>query len=297
MRLDAESRAVLGSARIGMLALAAGRFPLVNPAAFSYADGSVWMTTSRFAAKVGMTRRNPRAAFLVEGDGRTVLLQGVLEVYDLRSIAGGVRALLEGPSIALGMAGYAAKNAAFIGGYLVDAPGIPAEWWPHNRVVMRLRPSRARVMSADFAVPRRKQPVPVAPRVVSKAVQGASVGYLCWVPAAGFPNLATVMWGRDGDDMLAWLPSALGSPPVGTPGALVAEYHHPFRARRMAGVCLRGPLEADPSAAASIGDRYGVDFHAGTPLRLRTRRVTWWQGFQVTTRAVVQGRGQAPVSS
>ena len=36
------------------------RLPLVNPAAFSFVSGSVWMTTSRFAAKNTFARKDPR---------------------------------------------------------------------------------------------------------------------------------------------------------------------------------------------------------------------------------------------
>lgn len=275
-----------------MLALAGGRQPLINPAVFNYADGSIWMTTSRFAAKIGIARRNPKASFLVAGDDRSVLFQGLLEVYDLRSVAGGVRALLGGPALALGMAGYAAKNSAFIGGYLVDIAGIPAEWWPHNRVVMRLRPRRVRTMRLEPVAPRRRSPIPLVPRAVSSAVSGMATGYLAWAQPDGHTNMAPVMWAIDGRDGLAWLPGALGGPQAATPAALVIEYHHPFRARRMIGACLRGEIAPDPAAVAPIADRYRVDIQGGTPLRLITRRATYWQGFEVATRAVPQREAQ-----
>src|SRR5207237_382818 len=88
VRLGADSGRLLGSARIGRLALHAGRFPLVNPAAFVYQGDSIWITSSRFAAKFALARRDPRASFLVTGSGRSVELQGLLEPYDLRSVAG-----------------------------------------------------------------------------------------------------------------------------------------------------------------------------------------------------------------
>src|SRR5439155_409334 len=120
-RPGGRSRDRLGSARIGMLAFSAGagRPPLVNPAAFNYSAGSIWITTSRFAAKLQLARRDPRAAFLVDARGESLLLQGLLDVYDLRSLSGQLRAALSGPAFAWSLTGYALKNASFVGGYLL----------------------------------------------------------------------------------------------------------------------------------------------------------------------------------
>src|SRR5205823_15125257 len=82
VRLNKEASALLGRARIGMLVLRSGRTPLVNPAAFSYTSGALWMTTSRFAAKTVLARRDPRAAFFVDGGARAVVLRGTMEVFD-----------------------------------------------------------------------------------------------------------------------------------------------------------------------------------------------------------------------
>ncbi|HEY8841402.1 MAG TPA: hypothetical protein VIO80_12315, partial [Candidatus Dormibacteraeota bacterium] len=109
MRLNSEARAVLGHTPIGMLALRAGRLPLVNPAVFHFASGSLWMTTSRYAAKILSAKRDPRAAFLVDGGSKALLLRGHLEVYDPLSVSSQVNAMLEGPGYFLGMAGYALK--------------------------------------------------------------------------------------------------------------------------------------------------------------------------------------------
>src|SRR5260370_40559934 len=72
MRLTSDARAILGQGPIGMLALRAGRLPLVNPAVFSCASRSPWMTTSRFAAKTMLAPSDPRAAVLVAGRARPV---------------------------------------------------------------------------------------------------------------------------------------------------------------------------------------------------------------------------------
>jgi len=292
MRLDSEQRALLSAAQIGMLAIG-GRLPLVNPAAFHFGGGSLWMTTSRHAAKLTLARRDPRAAFLVTPDPRGrahgVLMQGLLEAYDPRSPGSQLRAMLQGPGFALNLAGYALKNAAFIGGYLLDLASIPAEWWPHNRVLLRLVADQVTLvppLTPPAAAPGR---VPGAPAQVAHAVERHRTAQLCWL-SAGRPVMASAAWTLDGSDALAWLPAHVPRPPRdGAPAALVIEHHHPFRATRMLGLCLRGRLRVEPPARAAIAGRYGMPPpEDGTALRLEPARLTWWRGFEVRTQAVTR---------
>lgn len=287
MRLDSESRQLLGAARIGMLALGTGTTPVVNPAAFVHSGDSVWMTTSRFAAKLGMARRDPRASFLVVRGERSVLIQGVLDAYDPRSLSGALRAAMDGPRFALSMAGYALKNAAFIGGYMVDITGVPREWWPHNRVVLRLRGHHARVLVEGTAAARRSDRLMGPPASVQKGVERASQAIACWLQrGAHGPQMVPALWAADGADTLVWVPEGVPHPPGGAAGAVVVEYHHPFRATRMLGACPRGRFEADGGARPEIEGRYQIELGEGAGFRLRTRRVTWWRGFEVSTSAV-----------
>jgi hypothetical protein len=298
MRLDSEQRALLSAARIGMLALG-GRLPLVNPAAFHFGGGALWMTTSRHAAKLTLARRDPRAAFLVTPEDRSadhgVLLQGLLEAYDPRSPGSQVRAALHGPGFALNLAGYAVKNAAFIGGYLLDLASIPQEWWPHNRVLLRLVADRITLVEPIAPPPAVPARVPDAPAAVAHAVERHRTAQLCWL-SGGRPLLAPVAWALDGPDALVWLPTRVPRPPrAGAAAALVIEHHHPYRATRMLGLCLRGRLRPDPTAPAAIAARYDLaELDDGAALRLEVARVTWWRGFQVSTRSVPR-EAAAPV--
>src|SRR2546428_10922644 len=134
-----EAGAVLGRPGTGMLRPGPGRLRRVTPAVFSFAAGSLWMTTSRYAAKTIIAKRDPRAAFLVDGGSKAVLLRGALEVYDPLSLSNDIRAVLDGPGYFLGMAGYALRNAPFFAGYALDILRLPREWMPYHRVVLRLR--------------------------------------------------------------------------------------------------------------------------------------------------------------
>jgi len=286
MRLSREASAVLGQTSIGMLALRAGRSgahaaPLVNPAVFSFAAGSLWMTTSRYAAKTIIAKRDPRAAFLVDGDSGALLMRGALEVFDPLSLSSQVRALLDGPGFFLGMAGYALRNSPFVAGYVLDLASLPREWMPYNRVVLRLRLSHAEIVeSAPFPAAQAAR-VPSVPAEVSRRLAGVSRGYACWIEGT-LPVISPAYWEAE-RGVLSVAPAANRQPRPGAPGALVVESHHRFRPSLMVGACIRGTFSTGAGPGA-IAERYGID-EADVPpvVQLRPEKVTSWRGFAVTT--------------
>ena len=280
MRLNSEARAVLGHTPIGMLALRAGRLPLVNPAVFNFASGSLWMTTSRYAAKILSARRDPRAAFLVDGASQALLLRGHLEVYDPLSVSSQVRAVLDGPGYFLGMAGYALKNAPYFAGYLLDMTHIPREWLPYNRVVLRLRPSDAELMDVNPFPAAQAARVPAVPAEVSRRLAGVPRGYACWIEG-GMPVIRPALWEVERGEVTV-APTA-GRVRTGAVGALVVESHHRFRPSLMVGACVRGTFGPVADGEA-IGERYGIDSaDVPTVFELRPERVTSWRGFSIAT--------------
>ncbi len=292
--MDRDVGRAVGLARIGMLAIGARR-PLVNPAAFNLAAGSVWMTTSRHAVKAHLLQRSSEAAFLVATGHETLLFQGHLESYDPRSLTGPLKAMLGGPNLGFAVAGYVLRNAPFVGGYALDLRSMPDAWWPHNRVLLRLRAAWARTVSESAP------PAPAAtpiPEVLGPALAQVGTAYACWAGSTA-PNLAPAWWAPAGPgEIAAWLPPrGLPGPPAAAAGALVIEHHHPYRASRMTGVSLHGRVEPNPDAqgllAAAIEGRYGVRPAGGTLLRLRPERVTSWRGFDVSTRAYPEAAEEA----
>ena len=280
MRLTSEAHAILGQSAIGMLALRAGRLPLVNPAVFSFAAGSLWMTTSRYAAKTMLARRDPRAAFLVDGGSQAVLLRGAIEVYDPLSVSSQVRAMLDGPGYVLGMAGYALKNAPFVAGYVLDVTRLPREWLPYNRVVMRLRPSDADIIEGVQFPAAQAARVPAVPADVSRQLAGVSRGYACWIEG-GMPYIRPAFWEVERGQVT--VAPVSGRPRAESPGALVVEMHHRFRPSRMVGACVRGTF-GGAADSSDIAERYGLEPdeipHA---FELRPERVTSWRGFAIAT--------------
>ena len=263
-----------------MLALRSGRLPLVNPAVFNLSRGSLWMTTSRYAAKTIIARRDPRAAFLVDGGDRAVLLRGTLEVFDPLNLSSDVRAMLDGPAYFLGLAGYAVRNAPFVAGYALDLARLPREWMPYNRVVLRLRLSDADIVEGGPFPPAQAARVPAVPAEVSRRLAGVSRGYACWIEG-GMPVIRPAFWEVDRGRVTVGPTS--GRPRAGAPGALVVESHHRFRPSRMVGSCVRGTFAASTDGDA-IAERYGIASDEVPPvIDLKPERVTSWRGFAVTT--------------
>jgi hypothetical protein len=284
MQLTREATAILGQTSIGMLALRAGRSaggaPLVNPAVFNFASGSLWMTTSRYAAKTIIAKRDPRAAFLVDGGTRAVLLRGVLEIVDPLSIASQVRAMLDGPAYFLGMAGYTLRNIPFIAGYALDLTRLPREWMPYNRVVLRLRISDADIIEGAPFPPAQAARVPAVRAEVSRRLAGVSKGYACWIEG-GMPVIRPAFWEVEQGQVIV-APTS-GRPRSGSAGALVVESHHRFRPSMMVGACVRGTFNHG-TASDAIAERYGLSPREIPPVvHLRPERVTSWRGFSVTT--------------
>jgi hypothetical protein len=284
MRLTREAGAILGGASIGMLALRGGRSataaPLVNPAVFSFAEGALWMTTSRYAAKTIMARRDPRAAFLVDSESRALHLRGSLEVFDPLSVSSQVRAMLDGPGYFLGMAAYALRNAPFIAGYVLDLARLPRAWLPYNRVVLRLRLSHADVIDAAPFPAAQAARVPAVPAEVSRRLAGVSRGYACWIEAA-MPVIRPAYWDVEHGEIS--VAAISGHPRPGGAGALVVESHHRFRPSLMVGACVRGSFGGEVDGSA-IAERYGIE-PAQVPhaVSMAAERVTSWRGFAVTT--------------
>ena len=239
------------------------------------------MTTSRFAVKTVLARRDPRAAFFVDGGSHAVLLRGAIEVFDPLSVSDDVRAFLSGPAMFAGMAGYTLKNAPFIAGYLLDIARLPREWFPYNRVVLRLLPTEAEVMDVPRFPEAQAARVPAVPAEISRRLAGVPRGYACWLDGAR-PVIEPAFWEVDHGQILV-APSGHRHPRSGSGGALVVESHHRYRPSLMVGACVRGTFGA-ASSTGLIAERYGLESEdVSHALELHPDRVTSWRGFAITS--------------
>ena len=197
------------------------------------------------------------------------------------SVSSQVRALLGGPAVYLGMAGYTLKNAPFIGGYLLDLARLPREWMPYNRVVLRLIPAEGELMDVPAFREAQAARVPSVPAETGRRLAGVARGYACWLEGAK-PVIRPAMWEVDhGQVMVA--PVGSRHPRPGTGGALVIESHHRYRPSLMVGACVRGTFGAAVSGDA-IAERYGIgDADIPPALELQPERVTSWRGFETTS--------------
>jgi hypothetical protein len=257
--LDARRRCLLG--------FSGASGPLLAPMAY-WSDGAhLWMTTSASTVKAARLRRDGRCAVWVPGGGEGVRATGEARVF---SAADPAALVLHGAAIATAMGALAVSNASSIAGYVQDAARVPTRFLPHNRVVLRVRLSDAEVVPEPAAPPGIAPALPgVVPADVRRVVGGqrrvvvaVEDGHLQVLPAvwsAGFR--LTVPAGAQ--------------LPAGAPAAVVVDVDPEHRPTGVVGVSLRGTLTA-----------------AGA---LDAERVTWWEGFDVTSADVPRASGSSGI--
>jgi hypothetical protein len=185
------------------------------------------------------------------------------------------------------------RNAPFFAGYVLDLMRLPREWMPYNRVVLRLKLSDADIVEGAPFPSAQAARVPAVPAEVSRRLAGVSRAYACWIEG-GMPVLRPAFW--EVERGVVSLAPTSGRPRIGSPGALVVEWHHRFRPSQMVGACVRGTF-APSSDGEAIAERYGLRL-AEVPevIDLRPERVTSWRGFAITT-GVPRGARQLRVAN
>lgn len=287
MKLSQSELDLLHRTRVAMLALNATGAPSVSAGAYYHSGDSIWMTTSRYAHKVRLIRRNPRGSLLVSRDGRSLLVQGLMEVFDLRSVGGQLRAALNGPRFYMGLAGYTVKNLPFIGGYLLELDRVPGQWWPQNRLVLRLKMSRAQTFQSNLDGSADPASLPHVGRDPGRRLARTAEAHVCWKGRGGL-LMEPCCWASHGQRLYV----AFTEPPAGLQGeelagAVVVEKHHPYRPTLMVGACYRGRLRPDPDAERLVAERYGLDLpQVVCGFRLEPFRINTWKGFDVESQAV-----------
>src|SRR3954453_19293905 len=112
MPVTAEVESTLAVGRQAHVAVSSPRGPHVTPELYAWSDGRLWFWFATSTLKSRVLAERPEAAALVSAEGRSVLLQGRVDVVDVRRPA----TLLSGPRrglrISRGLGAYLLRNAA-----------------------------------------------------------------------------------------------------------------------------------------------------------------------------------------
>jgi hypothetical protein len=230
--------------------------PLVAPMAY-WSDGEhLWMSTSGSTIKADRLDGDGRCAVYVPGgDGSGVCAQGTARVFGAGDPLG---LALHWPAIAGAMTALAASNASSIAGYVQDAAKVPTRFLPQNRVVLRVRLEELALVAEPHKPP---GVAPALPTVVPSDVRRILGGVRRVVVAVDQPRLEVLpaVWGAG----YALTPPAARSFVPGARAAAVIDADGEGRPTEVVGLSLRGSISARGA--------------------LQPTRVTWWEGFAMTT--------------
>jgi hypothetical protein len=288
------------------------RGPHLTPAVYAFSTGSVWVTTSRGSVKARAWRSDPTAAGLVRDGDLAVAFAGRVRTYDALDAETWPDVLARSPAVALASFRFSAKNARFFAGYAVDARHVPFAWTPPGRVFVEIEIESAALIRGNEVVDR----TPVSDRDGSTASVASRAGYrrsattdafvalpgrlraalghdgqaaLCLDLARG-PSVLPARWRADDDGLVAVVPTqglAFGGAEPSCGAALALDRPSSWRARRMLGCMVQGtaavflPSEVRTGrrALAAAIARTGGDAERTSLVRLRPRRVVWWEGW------------------
>jgi hypothetical protein len=286
-----EIAEMLENPRLLHIAVETGRGPHVTPTAYAVAGGRIWLVSSRNTVKVRAMRRDPRVSVLVRDGERSLAVSGTAEVLSPWGPGDALR-LARNAWWPRALAGYGLRNAALLGGYLIDTAGCAAGSLPYDRVLIGITPSRAMLIEVD-AVLRAFGRWPSPRRASSPQRRAGSLQHV--VSLEGVPQRAAATVSASGHAALGW--STPSGPVVlaarvldGNASVLVSA-----QALRVAGAadgeaaCLTfdGGLALRPTrlAGAMLRGRGFILSRRGAlaQVALDVERVSWWSGFRTGT--------------
>jgi hypothetical protein len=300
-RIPGSAREILERGTLCYLAVRTRQGPHLTPVVFAVDGGRIWLTTSRASVKARALRQDQDVAGMVRLGSRLVTFQGRARTYDAFDPLSWPSAAVAGPRLVRAATRFSLKNARFFAGYAVNARQVPLAWTPPGRVFVGIEVVAGGVLDVAQAeveerwgdwsegpsqVSRGRRPPDTTtralelgvPRAVRSVVGDRGEGALA---AGGWPAVLPVTWRRIARDRAyhAVLPRAFlelaGSRPRNRTSpiraALAVDRLAAWKAADMAGMLLQG--DADTSTFED--DR--------ALIRLRPRRVVWWQGWSSGT--------------
>ena len=281
--------------------------PHCTPLVFAASGGRVWLTTSRRSVKARNWKRDPSMAGLVRHGDLAVTFTRTVRTYDALDSRTWAAAGAGATSIARATATFSRKNARFFAGYAVDAKQVPLAWTPPGRVFVGVDLERTALLDGEGVQEGRgrwggevashptfrrsaadEDPLGPVPEEIRTALGVAGEGALTLVGRRG-PVVLPVRWHADGGAVYAALPAetlAMADAEADAPASLTIDRADEWRARDMVGVMLQGTGASAVVAAVGSGQKslralateVGGEA-ADAVVRLRPRRVVWWQGW------------------
>ena len=310
VRVPGEARAVLEGGAFCYVGVRTWAGPHVTPLVYALDGARIWVTTARRSVKARAWRSSPYVAGLVLGEDASVVFRGTVRSYDALDPFTWPAAAVSATGIARAAAKFSLKNARFFAGYAVDAGRVPLAWTPPARVFAGIELTAGRVIEnetghsiarwgewpqgvryrAAFArLPATRSMDLGVPAGVRKELGQRGEGAL----GLESPSTLTILpvgWRRVASQgsYQATLPAELlklsdidGS----APASLTIDIASTWRASAMKGVLLQGPAAAFEPAHARRGRKALADLlEEGEALvRMRPRRVVWWEGWASAT--------------
>lgn len=284
------------------------RGPHLTPTVFALSGGNVWVTTSRGSVKSRAWRSDPVVAGLVREGDDAATFAGRARTYDLLDAETWARALARSAAVTAASLRFSRKNAKFFAGYAVDARHVPLAWTPPGRVFVELQIERAALVRAGevvertggwpsagpasragFRAARAADALLALPGHVRRALGEDGLGALALDAGAG-PAVLPVRWRADDGPIQVVAPAgvlALAGANANPAAALAIDRPSWWRARRMLGCMVQGAgdvylpsaVRTGRRALASAISRTGGEPEGDALVRLRPRRVVWWEGW------------------
>lgn len=249
--LAPEIESILREGREAHIAVVSDHGPHVTPELFAWSGGRLWFWFAHTTLKARVLATAPEAAALVAAGDRHAVLEGPVDLIDVRRPSTLVGGPARGLRALIGATSYAVRNAEDLSAFVRDLGTGRLGWRPPpSRILASIEPRRA--TSARRASG--------AGEAVVVAFPGPTVGPARWSLDEGQVHVDPVL--------LTWLGVA-----DRTPIAVVAdEYVAPGPAAKV-GTLLRGTAEVADGGAAGVLD---VD----------VRTLTEWDGIAVETHRI-----------
>jgi hypothetical protein len=140
----------LEEARQAHVAVASRHGPHVTPELYAWSGGALWFASAASTVKVNVLRRDPWAGAVVGTPGRSVIVRGPVEAFDVRRPDRLLRRAGRWPDTLGALGRFSVRNAPDLIAFARDTTTGRLGWRvPERRVFFRLHPVAAATVEGD----------------------------------------------------------------------------------------------------------------------------------------------------